>query len=345
MSIKSTQTAVVNEQAIVLFELKNNTGTTVCITNIGSTITSIQTPDKNGKIEEVTLGFNDPLDYLNEAYLKNCPFLGATAGRFANRIAKGKFKLDGKSYTVPVNNDANHLHGGPDGFHQQIWKGRIEGESLVMTLVSPDGHMGYPGKLTARVKYTLTDAHELIMDYLAESDQACPVNLTNHAYFNLRGKKASILDQEVMIMADHYTPAIDAIPTGEIAPVKDTAFDFSSLRTIGEKIDASPIKTYDHNFVLNHPEGQLERAALALDKETGRVLEVFTTLPGMQFYAGKFLDGSYARGDWYFESHEGFCLETQYFPDSPNHPKFPDCIARPGKPFKHTTVFKFATQA
>lgn len=345
MSIKSTQTAVVNEQAIVLFELKNNTGTTVCITNIGSTITSIQTPDKNGKIEEITLGFNDPQDYLNEAYLNNCPYLGTTAGRFANRIAKGAFSLEGENYKLPVNNGANHLHGGPDGFHQQIWEGKIEGDSLVMTLVSPDGHMGYPGKVTARVKYTLTDAHELVMDYLAESEQACPVNLTNHAYFNLRGKKASILDQELMIMADHYTPAIDAIPTGEIAPVKDTAFDFSSLHTIGEKIEASPIKTYDHNFVLNHPEGQLERAALALDKESGRVLEVFTTLPGMQFYAGKFLDGSYARGDWRFESHEGFCLETQYFPDSPNQPKFPDCIARPGKPFKHTTVFKFGTQA
>src|SRR5690554_4782897 len=168
MSIKKTPTGVLYEPTNCFLEIKKKNGTNVCITNIGSTITSIQTPDKNGKIEAVTLGFNDPLDYLNEAYLKNCPFLGATAGRFANRIAKGKFKLDGKSYTVPVNNDANHLHGGPDGFHQQIWKGRIEGESLVMTLVSPDGHMGYPGKLTARVKYTLTDAHELIMDYLAD---------------------------------------------------------------------------------------------------------------------------------------------------------------------------------
>jgi aldose 1-epimerase len=340
------KTAIPNDMnlAVYHYELTNNTGTTVKITNIGSTITSITTPNKDGIIEEVTLGFDDPMYYLSDQYINNCPYLGTTAGRFANRIDKGRFDLAGKSYQLATNNGENHLHGGPTGFHQKLWEGVISNDQLIMKLESPDNDEGYPGKVNVAITYTLTDEHELIMAYFAETDQATPLNLTNHAYFNLSGQAGDILNHEVMMMADHYTPAIDAIPTGEIASVKDTPFDFTTFHTIGERIKQLPEKTYDHNFVLNHKEGQLERACIAKENASGRILEVFTTLPGMQFYAGYFLDGSHARGTRKFNSFEGFCLETQYFPDAPNKPQFPDAIATPEKPFRHTTIYKFSTE-
>jgi aldose 1-epimerase len=340
------ETTISNDQAypVYLFELSNKTGTTVKVTNIGATITSITTPDKNGIIEEVTLGFDNPMMYLSEKYKNNCPYLGTTAGRFANRIAKGRFSLSGKTYQLAVNNGENHLHGGPGGFHIKIWESEIIEDKLVMSLSSPDNDEGYPGKLDVNITYELTDDHELIMTYHATPDQATPVNLTNHAYFNLSGQPKDTLDHEVMIMADCYTPAIDSIPTGEISPVKETPFDFTTFHTIGERIDALPEKTYDHNFVLNHKEGELERACIVKEATSGRVLEVFTTLPGMQFYAGCFLDGSHGRNAEKFESFGGFCMETQYFPDSPNKPQFPNAISTPDKPFDHITVYKFSIE-
>lgn len=329
---------------VYIYELTNNTGTTVKITNIGATITSITTPDRDGKIEEVTLGFDDPMTYLSDKYANNCPYFGTTAGRFANRIAKGQFTLSGKTYQLAINDGENHLHGGLAGFHQKLWKGAISNNKLVMNLESPDNDEGYPGKLNVAITYTLTDDHELILEYLAETTQATPLNLTNHAYFNLTGQPGDILKHEVMMMADNYTPAIDAIPTGEISSVKETPFDFTTFHTIGERIHQLAEKYYDHNFVLNHKEGELTRACIAKENESGRILEVFTTLPGMQFYTGYFLDGSHARGSRKFNSFEGFCMETQYFPDAPNKPQFPDAIATPDKPFRHTTIFKFSTE-
>jgi aldose 1-epimerase len=327
---------------VYLYDLKNSTGTTVKITNIGSTITSITTPDKNGGIEEITLGFDDPMTYLSEEYINNCPYLGATAGRFANRIAGGRFLLSGGFYQLSINDGENHLHGGAAGFHQKLWGGEIRGSKLIMKLESPDNDEGYPGRLNVSITYELTDEHELIMEYLAETDKATPVNLTNHTYFNLSGRPGDILSHEVMIMADLYTPAINGIPTGEIVPVKNTPFDFTSFHTISERMYLMPEKTYDHNFVLNHKEGELSRASVVKDNESGRILEVFTTLPGLQFYAGYFLDGSYGRGSVMFNRFSGFCMETQYFPDSPNKPGFPDAITTPEKPFKHTTIYKFS---
>ena len=338
--------AIPNDRQIpvYLYELKNSTGTSVKITNIGSTITSITTPDKKGRVEEITLGFDDPMTYLSEKYLNNCPYLGAAAGRFANRIAGGRFTLSGDTYQLSINDGENHLHGGSAGFHSKLWEGEIRGSKLIMKLKSPDNDEGYPGRLNVSITYELTDENELIMDYLAEADKATPVNLTNHAYFNLSGRPGDILSHEVMIMADKYTTVINGIPTGETAPVKGTPLDFTSFRTIGERMHLLPEKTYDHNFVLNHKKGELSGAAVVKDNVSGRMLEVFTTLPGMQFYTGYYLDGTYGRGFHMFNRFAGFCMETQYFPDSPNKPGFPDAITTPEKPFKHTTIYKFSAE-
>ncbi len=334
-----------NNGTIYLFELTNLKGTIVKITNAGAVITSIKTADKKGNFDEITLGFDNPGFYISNAYLSNCPYLGATAGRFANRIDHGKFSLLGKEYNLAVNNGNHHLHGGPTGFHSKIWEAVISGEEgnqkLVLTLNSPDMDEGYPGNLKVSITYNLTENNELIMEYQANTDKATPVNLTNHTYFNLSGLNENILNHEVMIFADAYTEKNDDIPTGEITPVKETPYDFRTFRKIGEKLNLLPTDAYDHNFVLNAEKDILTRAAIARDTQTGRVLEVFTTMPGMQFYSGYHLDGSYERNGKKFESFSGFCMETQFFPDSPNKPNFPDCITTPEKPFKQTTVFKF----
>lgn len=346
-----TQTSFTNNkgESISLFELKNQWGTIVKITNAGAAITSIKTADKNGQFNEITLGFDNPVNYLSDEYLANCPYLGVTAGRFANRIAHGKFSLDGKSYTLAVNNGNHHLHGGTKGFHSKIWNAKITGERedlrLQLSLVSPHMDEGYPGNLSATIDYHLTNQNELIMEYNAVSDEATPVNLTNHTYFNLNGLNDSILNHEVIIFADGYTEKVDDIPTGVIKPVMETPYDFTSFRKIGDRLNELPADAYDHNFVLNGEEGTLIRAALVKDVKTGRTLEVFTTLPGMQFYTGYHLDGTYQRDGKRFNKFGGFCMETQYFPDTPNKPAFPDCITTPDKPFNHTTVYKFGVDA
>jgi aldose 1-epimerase len=332
---------------VKIYTLSNTKGMTVKITEYGGIITELWVPDRNGKPGDVVLGF-DNLD----RYLKGHPFFGAIAGRVANRIAKGKFTLDGKEFTLAVNNGPNHLHGGLKGFDKKVWKSRplrgLSREAAVeFTYTSPDGEEGYPGTLKAKVIYTLTDDNELRIDYEATTDKPTIVNLTNHSYFNL-AESGSILDHVLMINADRYTAADDTlIPTGELAPVKGTGLDFTQPRRIGDRIAdyMSFAKGYDHNFALNSGGRALAMAARVSEPKSGRVMEVWTTEPGVQLYCGNHLDGSLKGvGGAVYQQHTGFCLETQHFPDSINKPSFPSVVLRPGQTFKSTTAFRFAAK-
>jgi aldose 1-epimerase len=330
------------------YVLSNGKGMTVKVITYGGIITDISVPDQRGKVTNITLGF----DSL-EGYLHKHPYFGAIVGRVANRIAKGKFTLDGKEYTLARNNGPNHLHGGDKGFDKVVWKAvpvKAEGEvGVKLSHVSPDGDEGYPGKLNATVTYSITSANELRLDYEATTDKATPVNLSNHTYFNLAGPAAGdILSHELVIYADLYTPT-DAtlIPTGELKPVKGTPYDFTTPHTIGSRI--GQIKGdpggYDINYVLRKSGPGLHKAAWVHEPKTGRVMEVWTTQPGVQFYTGNFLDGSLkGRDGVVYAKHQGFCLETQHFPDAVNHPNFPSVILRPGQRYRQTTVFKFSTK-
>ena len=332
---------------IKIYTLSNSKGMTARVTEYGAILTELWVPDRNGKTGNVVLGFDNL-----ERYVKGHPFFGATTGRVANRIAKGKFTLDGKEYTLAVNNGPNHLHGGTAGFDKRVWKSRpIRGlsreASVEFTYLSRDGEEGYPGNLTTTVVYTLTDDNELRIDYTATTDEATIVNLTNHSYFNL-GEPGSILDHLLTINADRYTAA-DAtlIPTGELAPVKGTGLDFTSPHRIGERIAQYMdfAKGYDHNFVLNSGGKALGLAARVEEPKSGRIMEVWTTEPGIQLYCGNHLDGSLTGvGGAVYEQHTGFCLETQHFPDSINKPAFPSVILRPGQTFKSTTAYRFAAK-
>ncbi len=348
MKIKEIKDPKSQDNSVKLFELKNNSGTTIRITNAGATIMSIETKDKNANFSNIVLGFDHPDDYLSDEYLNNCVFLGSTIGRFANRIAKGKFELNGKTYKLRINNGHNHLHGGPTGFHQKIWNAEIEetnaGQTLIMRLTSPDNDEGYPGRLDVEIRFYLSDDNELIIDYDAKSDAPTPVNLTNHSYFNLSGQNSDILSHEVMIFADEYTPKDNDIPTGDIVPTKETPFDFNEFHKVDERFEHLPADAYDHNLVIKGDEGDLRRAAIAKDESSGRLMEIYTTMPGMQFYSGAHLDGRFGNSQRKFTPFAGMCFETQYFPDSPNHPAFPSCIVTPEKPFRHTTVFKFGVE-
>jgi aldose 1-epimerase len=317
----------------------------------GATIVSLRVPDRNGQSDDVVLGF-DTLD----GYLAPEPYFGAVVGRYGNRIAKGQFTLDGTTYHLATNNGPNHLHGGNKGFDKVLWtvttKESAAGSSAIFARTSPDGEEGYPGNLQVRVTYTLTDRNELIIDYHATTDKATPVNLTQHSYFNMAGEgSGDILGQQLTIAADRYTP-VDAtlIPTGELAPVSGTPFDFRQPTAIGARIDRDDAqlkngKGYDHNWVLTRKGAGLQFAARLTDPKSGRSLEIATTEPGLQFYSGNFLDGTIKGKSGHVYGHRsGLCLETQHFPDSPNHRNFPSTILEPGKSYDSQTVFTFSAK-
>lgn len=332
------------------YTLTNKNGMVVKCIEYGAIITEIHVPDKNGKTADVALGF-DTLD----GYLKGHPYFGANAGRVANRIAKGKFTLDGKEYTLATNNDPNHLHGGKEGFDKKYWQGKpamtATGPSVTFTYTSPDGEEGYPGRLSVTMSYTLTDDNEIVIDYRATTDKTTIVNLAHHSYFNLAGHNSGdIKGHELTIAAKNYTPT-DAtlIPTGKIEPVAGTPFDFTKAKPIGKELEKAGGKPvgYDLNFVLD--KGQTARpefAAKVVEPKSGRVLEVFTTEPGLQFYSGNFLDGTNTgKGGAVYKQYNGFCLEAQKFPDSINQPDWKeksDVILKPGETYKQTTIYKFS---
>ena len=319
----------------------------VRVTAYGAHLVSVKAPDRAGKMADVVLGY----DTLDTYLIRPNPFIGAIVGRYGNRIAKGKFTLDGKTYQIPLNDGPNALHGGPKGFDQYVWQSKEVPGGVEFTFVSPDGDMGFPGALTATVRYTLKGT-TLHIEYTATTDKATVVNLTNHAYFNLHGDDAgNILDQKIEINADRYTPVnATLIPTGELAPVAGTPLDFRKAEVIGARIDAdfAQLKIaggYDHNWVLNGKPGTLHLAAKVTDPASGRTLTVETTEPGVQFYSGNFLDGSFTgRHGVKYEKRTGFCLETQHFPDSPNHPDFPSTELKPGETMHSTTTFTFGVE-
>jgi aldose 1-epimerase len=332
-------------KAVPIYTLKS-AQIEVRVTAYGAKLVSVRTPDRSGKMADVVLGYDNLEGYLND----NSTHFGSIVGRFGNRIALGKFSIDGKTYQIPINNGANALHGGPIGFGQYVWESKEIPGGVEFTHVSPDGDMGFPGTLTAKVKYTLA-GDTLRLDYSATSDKATVVNLTNHAYFNLRGDdQGTILDEKLELNADRFTPVDSGlIPTGVLAPVAGTPFDFRKPEVVGSRInsDNEQIKLgggYDHNFVLNGNAGTLRLAAIVTDPESGRKLTVETTEPGIQFYTGNFLDGTFTgRHGIKYGKNSGFCLETQHFPDSPNQSQFPSTVLRPGVTRHSTTTFAFTT--
>jgi aldose 1-epimerase len=340
---KSSFGELPDRTAVDLYTLTNANGLLAKVTNYGTIITELHVPDRQGSLGDVVLGFDKFAPYLKEH-----PFFGATVGRVANRIAKGRFTLDGKTYTLAVNNGPNHLHGGLKGFDKMLWKAEpMAGAAVRFSYTSPDGEEGYPGTLEVTVTMTVTDANELRLDYAATSDKPTPVNLTNHSFFNL-ASAGSALGHELMIAADHYTPTNSAlIPTGEIKPVKGTPLDFTAPQVIGARfaqLHNEPVG-YDANYVLNSGGKSLALAARVHEPVSGRVMEVYTTQPGVQLYTANYLDGSLTgkRGIVY-QQHDALCLETQHFPDSVNQPNFPSVMLRPGETYRQTTVFKFSTQ-
>ena len=328
---------------VELFTLRNAGGMTAKITNYGAILTELLVPDAEGRLTDVVLGFDDL-----QGYLDGHPFFGATVGRYANRIAKGRFELEGKEYRLFVNNGPNSLHGGEVGFDKKVWTAEPEKgppASVCFRYRSADGEERYPGNLDVEVRYTLDDLNALRITYRATTDAATPVNLTNHSYFNLKdGGKTDILGHELELNAEQYTPVDETlIPTGEIAAVEGTVFDFRTPTMIGARIGVIPAWAggYDHNFVLEARDS-LRQIAQVRDPESGRVMEVWTTLPGVQFYTGNFLDGSnVGKGGIVYQRNAAFCLETQHYPDSPNQPAFPSTILRPGEVYEHTTIYRF----
>ncbi len=316
----------------------------VRIMNYGGIIVSLRAPDREGKLDDVVLGYDS-----FEGYRTNPAYFGAIIGRYANRIAHGSFQLDGKTYSIPKNNGDNTLHGGIRGFDKKLWTAHEIKDGIELTYVSKDGEEGFPGTLTTIVRYTLNGG-ALRIDYSATTDKDTVLNLTNHSYFNLAGQgKGEVLGHVVKIDAARFTPVDSSlIPTGELKSVQGTPFDFRTPHAIGERIDSNDEQLrlgmgYDHNFVLDHPEGQLAEAAEVYEPTTGRILRVLTTQPGVQFYTGNHLDGSITgKGGVVYKPRFAFCLETQHFPDSPNHPSFPSTELKPGQKFHSVTVFQFS---
>ncbi|UYZ62088.1 aldose epimerase family protein [Hymenobacter weizhouensis] len=340
---------------VQLYTLTNAHGVKATITTYGGTLTSLLVPDKNGRLGDVVLGFDDVAGYFGPEYLKEGPYFGALIGRYGNRIAKGRFTLEGKEYTLATNNGPNHLHGGKRGFDKVVWQatpGTSEaGQTLTLSYLSKDGEEGYPGNLRVQVVYTLTADDALRLDYTATTDKATPVNLTNHSYFNLNhGQAKDALGHVLTLNADRFTVVNDQlIPTGELRPVQGTPMDFRQPHAIGERIKQVPGAApggYDHNWVLADEQRPTPQpAATVYEPESGRTMEVLTDQPGVQFYSGNFLKGNLTgKGNTAYVQHYGFCLETQHFPDSPNQPKFPSTILRPGETLKSTTIYKFGVR-
>ena len=326
------------------YELSNSNGIIIDILDYGGTITSVRVPDKNGNIGDIVLGYDSLSGYLQ----KGNPYFGCLVGRYANRIANAKFSLNNQVYHLAANDHQNTLHGGMKGFDKVIWTvNSYSDSSLSLTYISKDGEEGFPGTLTATVIYTLTSSNELKIDYSASCDKTTPVNLTNHTYFNLSaGKDSTILDHELQLSASQYTAVNDQlIPTGIQLPVKNTAMDFTVAKRIGKDLDL--VKGgYDHNWVLDKPADSLAKIGALYHPASGRLMEIFTTQPGIQFYSGNFLDGTLKGGKSgaVYIKHAGLALETQHFPDSPNQPSFPSVIVSPGKPYHQLTIYKFSVR-
>lgn len=334
-----------------IYSLTNSNGVEARITNYGGIVVSLKVPDRDGKLDDVVLGY----DTVDE-YIEASPYFGSLIGRYGNRIAKGRFTLDGKQYTLAQNNDENHLHGGLKGFDKVVWKARAmiadRGPGLSLSYMSADGEEGYPGNLSVKVIYILTDDNDLRIHYSATTDKPTPVNLSHHSYFNLAGQgNGDILSHKLILKADRFLPVDEGlIPTGELRPVADTPFDFNKPTAISARIEQKDRQLefgggYDHCWVLNESDGQMPLAARVFEPTSGRVMEVFTTEPGIQFYCGNFLDGSnVGKGGKVYEHRYGFCLETQHFPDSPNRPDFPSVILKPGEQYETATTYRFSVK-
>ncbi|WP_149499526.1 aldose epimerase family protein [Roseiconus lacunae] len=352
----STQAATAAEvktaSDIQIVSLTNEHGMSIKVTNYGAIIMSIVVPDKDGKLADVALGYDDIRSYTNAV---DKPYFGAVVGRYGNRIAKGKFTIDGEEYSLPINNPPNSLHGGIIGFDKVIWDIQVEESknAVKLSYLAKDGEEGYPGNLSCSVTYTLTDENEIKVEYFATTDKATPVNLTQHTYFNLAGEgEGDILDHQLMINANRFTPVDETlIPTGKTPAVQGTPFDFTTAKAIGRDINSDNEQLrfgggYDHNWVLDKggQTGELTLAARVVEPKSGRVMEVSTTEPGIQFYCGNFLDGRLiGKSGKEYVYRGGFCLETQHYPDSPNQPNFPSTTLKPGDEYETTTIFKFST--
>jgi aldose 1-epimerase len=334
-------------KAVDLFTLRNSKGVEVQIMNYGGIVTSFKAPDRNGKMGDVVLGYDNLAGYL-----KASPFFGALVGRYGNRIAGAKFTLNGKEYKLAPNNNGNALHGGLKGFDKVVWDAKTaatpNGPSLELHYVSKDGEEGYPGTLSVAAVYTLTENNGLRLDYTASTDKDTVVNLTQHSYFNLAGK-GDVLNHEVMIDADRFLPVDSGlIPTGELRPVQGTPFDFRKPTAIGARINQDDEqlkfgKGYDLNWVINRKSNELKLVARVQEPTTGRILEVLSTQPGLQFYTGNHLDGSITgKGGWVYKARSGFCMEPQHFPDSPNHPEFPSVVLKPGETYRQTIEYRLS---
>jgi aldose 1-epimerase len=340
---------------IDIYTLTNSHGMEARIMTYGGIVVSLKAPDKNGNLGDVVLGFDNLDSYTSDAYIKGCPYFGALIGRYGNRIANGKFSLDGQTYTLATNNAPNTLHGGLKGFDKKVWTARpvsaFDGAALILAYVSKNGEEGFPGNLEVTATYTLTEKNELRLEFVARTDRDTVVNLTHHSYFNLRGS-GDVLDHVAQINADYFTPVDSTlIPTGKVRAVAGTPFDFLQPTPIGLHINDTnddQIKIgngYDHNFVLNKIGHELSLAARVEEPTSGRTLEVWTTEPGVQFYTGNFLDGTLTgKGGWVYQFRNGFCFEPQHFPDSPNQPQFPTTELKPGQTYHSTFVYKFGVK-
>jgi aldose 1-epimerase len=337
-------------KAVEVYTVKN-ADIELKLTNYGARIVSLMTKDKNGKMGDIVLGYNSVDGYLAEAKADKKTYFGAIVGRYGNRIRGGKFSIDGHAYQIPPNNNGNALHGGPHGFDEKLWTAKQIPNGVEMSLVSPDGDMGFPGTLTVHVRYTLVD-DAVHINYTATTDKPTVTNITNHSYFNLSGDgQGDILGEVLMLNANGYTP-VDAglIPVGGVQPVAGTPFDFTKPTVIGQRINDANEQLklgggYDHNWVLNGKNGVMKLAAKVEDPKSGRVLTVSTTQPGVQFYSGNFLDGTYTgKAGVKYAKRNGFCLETQHYPDSPNQPAFPTTLLKPGETLHTETIFAFSVQ-